>query len=381
MDAHGFDAVVIGGGFYGVAIADYLARRRNFNRVLLLEAEDGLCRRASYCNQARVHNGYHYPRSFITAYRSRVNLPAFVEAWPDAIRSDFTALYAIARNNSKVTAHQYERFCREIGASLHTASRELHALFDPRLVEKVFVAVEYAFDATQLAAWATRSLAEAGVEVRCGARANAIERVEGGLSVAWTERSGNQARTECDYVFNCTYSSLNHLSGDFHGVTPGLKHEVTEMGLVSLPPALRGLGITVMDGPFFSVMPFPSRDLHTISHVRYTPHLHWQDDAGTDPVARLAAYPRQSRVYRMLRDAGRYVPALAGARHVDSLFEVKTVLVKSEVDDGRPILFERHDDLAGCYSILGGKIDNIFDALEKLDAEPLERRGARGKAA
>lgn len=71
----------------------------------------------------------------------------------------------------------------------------------------------------------------------------------------------------------------------------------------------------------------------------------------------------------MIRDVGRYLPAVFDAKYVDSLFEVKTVLVKNEGDDGRPILFEKHPELPGCYSILGGKIDNIYDVLEKLDAD------------
>jgi hypothetical protein len=45
------------------------------------------------------------------------------------------------------------------------------------------------------------------------------------------------------------------------------------------------------------------------------------------------------------------------------------VLIKNEGDDGRPILFEKHAALAGCYSVLGGKIDNIYDVLEKMNEE------------
>jgi hypothetical protein len=56
------------------------------------------------------------------------------------------------------------------------------------------------------------------------------------------------------------------------------------------------------------------------------------------------------------------------AEYVDSLFEVKTILARNEGDDGRPILFEQHTALPGCYSVLGGKIDNIFDVIERLDA-------------
>jgi hypothetical protein len=63
---------------------------------------------------------------------------------------------------------------------------------------------------------------------------------------------------------------------------------------------------------------------------------------------------------------------VADSRHVTSVFEVKTVLVKSEGDDGRPILFEPCAGLPGCYSILGGKIDNIYDVIERLQAEGLK---------
>jgi len=80
-------------------------------------------------------------------------------------------------------------------------------------------------------------------------------------------------------------------------------------------------------------------------------------------------YEQATRVDRMVRDVGRYLPAVLDAKYVDSLFEVKTVLVKNEGDDGRPILFEKHLGLPGCYSVLGGKIDNVYDVLEKLDEE------------
>ncbi|WP_242166941.1 MULTISPECIES: FAD-dependent oxidoreductase [unclassified Pseudomonas] len=367
---HQQTAVVIGGGFYGAAIAVYLAKQRGLKRVLLIEREPALLRRASYNNQARVHNGYHYPRSFTTAYRSRVNLPKFVKDWPQAIKQDFTKLYAIARRNSKVTARQFERFCRDIGSAIEPAAPELKALFEPRLIEDVFLVQEYAFDTTKLADWAERELKEHGVQVLYETRVVEINRAsDPSVRVVIEGKGGQQQLISCDYLFNCTYSGINHFTGDFTGVQTGLKHEITEMPLMCMPASLEGLGVTVMDGPFFSMMPFPARGLHTLSHVRYTPHLHWDDEKGVNPYEKLGTYDKASRVDRMVRDVGRYIPAVLNASHVDSLFEVKTVLTKSEGDDGRPILFEKHASLPGCYSILGGKIDNIYDVLEKLDLE------------
>lgn len=369
-----YDAVIIGGGMYGAVIATYLATWRNFRRVTIVEREKELLTRASYCNQARVHNGYHYPRSYTTAYRSRVNLPRFVRDFPGVVKQDFPKLYAIARQNGKVTAGQFARFCDEIGATLRKPPESLSRLFEPRLIEAVWLVDEYAFDACALRKWARESLDRAGVQVRLQTRAIRISAHEAAdtATVECQTTDGARLQLSSHYVFNCTYSGLNQIDGAVARVQTGLKHEIAEMGLIVMPPPLSGLGITVMDGAFFSVMPFPARNLHTLSHVRYTPHRNWRDAAGTDPYKQLDQYTRESRVERMIRDASRFVPTLRDARYVESLYEVKTVLVKNEGDDGRPILFERSRAWPRCYSILGGKIDNIYDVLERLDAEPLQ---------
>ena len=356
-------AVVIGGGFYGVNIALYLAQKDK-GQVILLERENSLLSRASYHNQARVHNGYHYPRSFTTAYRSRINLPRFVEDWPSAVKKDFTKLYAIARKNSKVTAKQFTRFCKEIGAKIEPANSFSH-LFNNRLIEKSFLVEEYAFNASMLAKWAKNQLDLAGIEVLLNTNVTEITKQQRGLMVSY-ELKENIRKISSEKVFNCTYSGLNQFGGDFSGTHTKLKHEVTEMALMQMPNSIKNIGITVMDGPFFSIMPFPARELHTLSHVRYTPHFSWLDERGLNPYDKLSNYGKQTRVDRMVRDVQRYIPDLEKAEYRDSLFEIKTILVKNETDDGRPILFEEYPNLPGLHSVLGGKIDNIYDVLEKL---------------
>lgn len=370
------DAIIIGGGFYGAAIAVYLTARRGFRSVVLIERERELMTRASHNNQARIHNGYHYPRSFTTAYRSRVNFSRFVRDYAFAVKSDFTKVYGIARRNSKVTAKQFGRFCRDIGAKFGPAPVSISSLFEPRLIEEVLVVEEYVFDAVRLADWAREALSAAGVDVRLETRATEIKQPQGAnrLDVTCVGAGHESESILGRYVFNCTYSAINHLGGDFPGTKTRLKHEITEMALLEVPPALSSLGVTVMDGPFFSMMPFPSRGLHSLSHVRYTPHRSWFDENALEPHDQMRSYSRTSHSNRMLRDVARYLPAVSKARYVESLFEIKTVLVKNEADDGRPILFERYPELPNCFSILGGKIDNIYDVLEKLDAESFSTR-------
>src|SRR5262245_19566058 len=111
-----YDAAVIGGGFFGCMTA--LELRRRGSRVVLLEQGKDLLLRASYHNQARVHHGYHYPRSLRTALRSRVNFPRFVEQFDFCIERSFDKYYAVARQFSKVTARQFRNFFEHIQAPI-----------------------------------------------------------------------------------------------------------------------------------------------------------------------------------------------------------------------------------------------------------------------
>lgn len=86
--------LVIGGGFFGMYLAEQLAL--GGHEVRLAESEPDFMSRASFNNQARVHQGYHYPRSILTALRSRLSFPRFVNEFRDCIASDFAKYYLIA---------------------------------------------------------------------------------------------------------------------------------------------------------------------------------------------------------------------------------------------------------------------------------------------
>jgi len=368
---------VIGGGFYGCMLAAHLQQAGA--EVTLVEKHDDLLGRASLANQARVHNGYHYPRSLLTGLRSRVNFPRFVDEFRHCVDSSFDKVYAIAARHSHVTPRHFVNFCTRIGAPLRPVPPRIRELFDPHHVEAVYAVEEYAFDAVRLRREMWTRLRAAGVNVRLGTEAVRVAEDGEGLRLDCRGPGGDESHA-VDRVFNCTYSQLNTLLVR-SGVAPiPLKHEVTEMALVAMPDDLARIGVTVMCGPFFSCMPFPSRGLHSFSHVRYTPHTSWHD-SGRDVLDAhefLARSRWRSRFPLMVRDASRYLPALAGCRQVDSLFEVKTVLPASERDDGRPILLQHDVGMRGLTCVLAAKIDNVFDMLDTvaLDRAEPHRRAA-----
>jgi glycine/D-amino acid oxidase-like deaminating enzyme len=374
MHSNNYAAVIVGGGFYGARLA--LALRARGGRVLLVEREAHLLGRASLRNQARVHNGYHYPRSILTSLRSRLNYARFLDEYEDCVYDAFTHYYAIARGTSKVTATQFAEFCRRIGAPLSEAPKEVSALFDATRIESVFEVRECAFDAVRLRTRMTRELDAAGVEVMTSTEAVRM-RTFGESTRVTLSRIDDALSVDAALVLNCTYSRLNHLLELSGAATIPAKHELTEMALIEPPQELNGAAVTVMDGPFFSMMPYPSSGgLFTLSHVRYTPHCSWFDRAG-EKVANPGnpTHWRATRFLYMVRDAERYLPAMRSAKYADSLWEVKTLMPRSEQDDSRPILLRRSEEHPGCLTVLGAKIDSVYDVEEALAAllarEPL----------
>ena len=227
---------------------------------------------------------------------------------------------------------------------------------------------EFAFDAVRLKDLLRARLDQTGVAVMTHAEARTVVPGENFIAGGRTRlevtdrRTGETIWLASDHVYNCTYANLNAIL-DRSGLTRlHLRHESTELALVSVPDDLLNLGITVMCGPFFSVMPFPPRGVHSLSHVSFTPHYRWSELPSDRPMTQHSApLPRVSQHERMVRDAARYVPCMAEARYVESLWEVKTILPQSDDNDGRPVLFQRDAKATGFVSVLGGKVDNIYE--------------------
>lgn len=362
-----YNTIIIGGGFYGLSVALFLRDELGVKDILVIEKEPELMNRASYVNQARVHNGYHYPRSILTAYRSAVNFPRFVADYEDAVVDDFDKYYAVSKSLSKINARQFVEFSRKVGIDAEPASKNIKDLFVSRLTDGVFKVKEYAFDARKLRAiLLERIWRRDGITIHCNEFVQKITEIEEGIKVI----SGKKTYT-AKYVFNCSYSQINTLHRKSGLDLVPQKHEIAEMCLVRLPENLKDFSITIMDGPFFSIMPFPSRGLHTLSHVRYTPHESWLDTNET------AAHRHDAHDYfskldlptnykKMYADVVRYIPALKDMELEDSIREVKTVLQKSEDSDSRPILFKSHFGIRNYTCIMGGKLDNIYDVFEDL---------------
>ena len=308
-----YDVVIIGGGFFGCAIAIFL--RKFFKKILLIEKNHDFLQEASLNNQARVHNGYHYPRSFMTAARSHINFARFVHDFSSCIDESFTQYYAIAKKNSKINALAFSNFCNRIGAKYERASKEVGILFNKDLIEDVFRVEECAFDAERLKNFMKQRLFEENIQTFLGRSVEKImQNIDGTLDVMLERKENSMQRVKTKNVFNCTYSSLNILNKKSALPLVPLKYELTEIALFDAPPIFKDIGVK-------------------ISNIRIRPGN---------------------------------LPLLEDCHYKDSLWEIKTILPQNEINDGRPILFKKNHGFKNYTCILGGKIDNIYDVFDEL---------------
>jgi glycine/D-amino acid oxidase-like deaminating enzyme len=346
--------VVLGAGFYGCKIAIEL-KALGVDKVILVDPNP-VGSQATTANQNRIHGGYHYPRSIVTAASARKNYLRFLADHAKTIKGNKRHVYAIG-NGSFTSPEEFERVCDAIGAPLRPI---LESLFSNR-IQAAYEVDEVAFDIDEMKHLLIAQLEQARVE-RMHAHGFIREADDKGVDVEVQFKDGLRGIIRADYVFNCTYGSLDQVGTPI--ITP-LKKEWTEVAIIDPPLELWETDITVMDGPFWSLMSYPSRSMHALTHVKYTPHYEWFPQAFPHESGREGS--RYGTKWLSMRDdAARYVPLMQYARYVDSLYTTRVVLAQNEPDDGRPVLWEYSPLSPRIISVLGSKFNSIYDALDKL---------------
>ncbi len=338
---------VIGGGIFGATAAIYAARAGH--EVHLFEKEADLLQAASGINQYRLHRGYHYPRSADTARSAKAADDSFRQEYGEAVIKDGRHIYAIAKEGSMVGPEAFLAFCREQGLAV----REIQAapLLAPEMVSLVLEGEESWMDPESLRLVVLRKLTESGVHLHLNTRATL------------------EMLAPFDAVILATYARLNELIPPELGITQEYQFEVCEKPVVRLPD-LENTGIVVLDGPFMCADPWGKSGLHVLGNVVHAIHA---TNVGRTPIVpeSLAPFldkgliknPPVTKFKEFIESGSRYIPLLAKAEHIGSLFTIRTVLPRLEKTDARPTIVTRLSDKY--IRIFSGKIGNCVEAAKE----------------
>ena len=343
---------VVGGGIFGCTAAVHAARAGH--QVDLFERSPGLMRAATAVNQFRLHRGYHYPRSPETGRDCRAGNVSFFNEYGSAVitpekRKHGRQVYAIAREGSKVSASDYLRFCESEGLPFKVRDPKDFPLLDAESIDVAVEVLESSLDPAKLYAAVLGKLKDAAVTVHLNTSATP------GL------------RDRFDAIVIAGYALTNEIALALDAAVEPFQYEVVEKPVVRLPEMFRDVSIVVMDGPFGSLDPFGSTELHLMGHVEHAIH-HSASGLEPDVPEHLEGYlnngiivnPRHTHFSAFIEAGEKFIPRLAAADHVGSMFAVRAVLPGYEASDERPTLVERLDDQV--VRIFSGKLGTCVEA-------------------
>lgn len=372
-----YDKIIIGAGLYGLYSALFCGRKGQ--SVLVLECDPAPFKRATYINQARVHQGYHYPRSISTAMKSAGYFERFNKDYDFCVNREFEKIYATSSQYSWSDGTQFKNFCDAAGIPC----QELHAeqFFKPGMCDGAFLTREYTYDAMILRDYFVKELSGyRNVTIQYGVKISGITRE----ADYYTVRMDNGGEYQTGFLLNATYASTNQILDMVGYEKFKIKYELCEIILCHVNEKLDHYGFTVMDGPFFSIMPFGKTGMHSLTSVTFTPHETSYDERPAFPCQQCSqgycsaerlgncndcmAKPETAFPY-MANLARKYLRDEYEFGYRESLFSMKPILMSSEIDDSRPTVIRTLSRKPTFVSILSGKINTVYDLDEVLDNE------------
>lgn len=227
---------ILGAGFYGCHIADALLKEGH--EVQVHEIADRIFAGASGGIPARLHLGFHYPRSRMTRAACLEHYSAFMGRYGFLTRAVPVNLYAIARDHSLV---DFDQYVSTLKGEVEFVRVDDPGEFGLRNVEGAVLTGERHI-VTDLAR----------------------EHFEGVLdgAVMYGIRPDESPEDEWDWTIDCTFCANSSSGVDRY-----------EPCLVLLLEGPTDKAVTVMDGPFGSVYPWnEDKGLVSLSSAKWTPY-------------------------------------------------------------------------------------------------------------
>lgn len=367
-----YDYLIVGGGLFGVYAAIYISRKGH--RILLVEKEPELFKKASIVNQARLHAGYHYPRSIATAKLANEHKERFTREHRQFINFKFDKYYAIEKHGSFTNSAQFKRFCDFLSLKARRVSS--HRLFNLSNIEDLYLTEEYSFDPVLIAEYYKELLkaeSNAHVKVNCNVAESYREHDSWHVKILSRGDSGG-CWIKAYSVINATYTGTNTVNAIFKVKSINLVHQITEIAMIS-SPSLQNVGLTIMDGSFCSLMPYGLSNLFSLSSVKYTHH---KTSFENDPVFDCQklnkdckpdyysicnrCYERpKTNYYKMICQIKKYLADEIEPKYIFSLYTIKSKLQSSYIDDGRPTEISLLNNKPPYYCLFAGKVNSIYE--------------------
>ena len=355
-----FDVVVIGAGIFGSEVA--LSATSLNLKVKVFEAKDAIMSGASKNNQNRLHLGFHYPRDLETGLQSIRGFYAFKEKYTNCISEKFENAYFIASQGSLTSPKEYLTFCKKLGVNY----KELMLSNFPIDIQGVDIGIiceEVVYDVNLIKYELMKSYDNSNIELTLNSHIKKISHCDEGFEIV--DNFGKKIKTK--FLINATYSDINRITATL-GYNINYNHyEYTVVPVIQLdiPP----VGVTIMDGPFFTLLPFGKTGKHLLysvekSVIKATTSKQMPEEWNTPEKAPFKNLDKNKFFDDMKKEVSLFIPNIANAKIVDFLQGPRMVLANKDRTDARPSVIKTFDNKY--VTIFSGKIDHSIWVAEDI---------------
>ena len=306
----------------------------------------------------RLHMGFHYPRHEPTVRQCIRGYERFKKEFSAAILADVTNAYFIASERSLTSAETFLAFCDRLGLPYRQVDP---ARFSNRIdnVDLGIVTPEVIYDPAIVRRMMTTRLARSGVTVRLRTEVVDIARDD---DHSFTVSTRDGGRHVFDAVVNCAYANANRIADHLGHRQKTRQYEYTAVPIVQLDH-VKPTSVTIMDGPFFSLLPFGSGGDHLLFHVEHSVVARedgrFLNPAWLTPEASpLASLDRQDLFELIRSSSATFMPSLRTARLKGFAQGPRVVLENAEDTDARPSLVTLREP--GFIDVFPGKVDHCM---------------------
>ncbi|MFF5185759.1 FAD-dependent oxidoreductase [Streptomyces sp. NPDC000345] len=334
---------VVGAGWYGCHISEEL--RAGGHDVHLFESLPEIFGGASGHTQNRLHLGFHYARSAVTRRQASQGYRRFKQVYPTLSRPVTDNVYAVPRDDSLLDGETYQQVMQASRLPFQKVDSAAYGLEPSTTAFRVPEELLLTDGAKAHFGESLRS------QLRLDTPVESFEETDGGVLV-----NGELF----DAVIDCTWGAW---TAGGQGVWSDLYFEPC-VTLV-YESERRDFGLTLVDGPFFSIYPFRN-GLHTLTSVTHTPLDRCRShEEARQCIARQSADTLDRTRRAMETEVVRYWPPFwESFRYVNAFFSVKAKM--RSVSDARVVSVRRSGRR---ISVFAGKVNTIFLAAEAVRRE------------
>jgi hypothetical protein len=328
--------LVIGAGIFGTVISLVLSEDTN-NNITLVEQDNDILSKASKCNHNRLHFGFHYPRSIETANQSLTGLISFFVNFKEAINTSFDNYYLIEKNG-KVTANEFITFCDEINVAYKEEWPKIE--INKTNLSLSLLTQEPIFDYGIIKNILKKKLINSKVNVIFNTKI--------------------ESKNDCekyDVVINTTYANLNDINNIFN--IPQIKLKLQDVVIPILEIDIPPIGLTVMDGPYCSLMPMGfEKNKFLLYHVK--------ESVLNEHIGEKYILSNNSFFYeKLLNESKKYYPFLKTAKYINHYRTIRALPINNN-DERLSAHMIHHINNKKIINIISGKISTCWSTAYEL---------------